>query len=285
MKRIAAYFIGLLTFAIFANAAHAAPSADLWPRWEAHKAAATESIDHTIWNDLLNRYVVEDQSKFNRFSYKAFSNGDRQQLRQYLGDLSNTKISDYSRDQQRAYWINMYNALTVYVTLEHYPIKSIRDISSGLFSSGPWGMKLIKVEGEALTLDDIEHRILRPIWKDPRIHYAVNCASIGCPNLQREAFTAGNTDEMLEKAATDFINHPRAASVSSTGKLRVSSIYVWFADDFGGEKGVIKHLKQYAKPELRTALNTIDSIDDDHYDWDLNGLAPVEEDTRPRIGS
>jgi hypothetical protein len=156
--------------------------------------------------------------------------------------------------------------------LEHYPVDSIRKIaiSPGLFSAGPWGKKLVTVEGKALSLDDIEHRILRPIWRDPRIHYAVNCAALGCPNLQPEAFTADNEEALLERAAHDYVNHPRGATVAD-GKLTVSSIYVWYQADFGGtDRGVIAHLQHYAAPALAAALAPIERIGADRYDWSLN---------------
>jgi len=186
--------------------------------------------------------------------------------------MSRIEISRYNRDQQRAFWINLYNALTVEVVLDHYPLESIREISSGWFSRGPWDLELIEIEGEALTLNDIEHRILRPIWRDPRIHYAVNCASLGCPNLRMQAFTAANSDSLLEAGAVEYINHPRGARVVD-GELHVSSIYVWFKADFGGnDAGVIAHLKKYAKGELRAAIDGIEHIDDDSYDWRINSL-------------
>ena len=159
--------------------------------------------------------------------------------------------------------------------LEHYPVASIRDIdiSPGFFADGPWGKKQVTVEGEALSLDDIEHRILRPIWRDPRIHYAVNCASVGCPNLLPHAMTIENAEAFLEAAATAFINHPRGARIEE-GKLYVSSIYDWFEADFGGgDAGVIAHLRSYAKGELATALKGLNLIEDDSYDWRLNGTA------------
>ena len=180
----------------------------------------------------------------------------------------------------------MYNALTITVILDHYPVESIRDIdTSGLFANGPWGAELVTIEGETLTLDDIEHRILRPIWQDPRVHYAVNCASIGCPNIMRTAFTAKNTEALMNSAAKDFINHPRAVTVTGD-KLRVSSIYVWFKDDFGGtDEGVIAHLKQYAKPTLRGRLNSVTKIDGDVYDWSLNSSETSKPSNNYRRGS
>lgn len=171
-----------------------------------------------------------------------------------------------------AYWINLYNALTMQVVLEHYPVDSIRDIdiSPGWFSDGPWGAKLVGVEGEQLTLDDIEHRILRPIWQDPRIHYAVNCAAVGCPNLQPEPYEGETVDEQLDRAARAYVNHPRGATVTG-GDLVVSSIYAWYEEDFGGsEQGVIDHLTAFAEPPLDRMLADFSAIDDDRYDWSLN---------------
>ena len=161
------------------------------------------------------------------------------------------------------------------VVLDHYPVDGIRDIdiSPGLFADGPWDKKLVEIEGEAVSLNDIEHRILRPVWRDPRIHYAVNCAAIGCPNLQPTAYTAANTDALLDEAARAYVNHPRGARVED-GKLIVSSIYVWFQDDFGGDNaGVIHHLTRHADAGLRTQLSGVASIYTHHYDWLLNDTA------------
>ncbi len=162
------------------------------------------------------------------------------------------------------------------VVLEHYPVETIRAIriSPGFFSIGPWGKKLISVEGEKLSLDDIEHRILRPIWKDPRIHYAVNCASLGCPKLMPRAFTAANTEALLEQGARDFINSYHGARFEADGRLTASSIYDWFQEDFGGsEAGVIAHLRLYARPELESKLERISDVYDFDYDWSLNDAA------------
>ena len=190
-----------------------------------------------------------------------------------LSAVSRLEIGAYRRDEQFAYWVNLYNALTVKVVLDHYPVDSILDIgiSHGLFAFGPWGKKLISIDGDDLSLDDIEHRILRPIWRDPRIHYAVNCASIGCPNLMRRAFTGKTAEAMLTQAARDYINHPRGAEVRD-GRLYASSLYEWYQVDFGdSDAAVIQHLKQFANPELARLLETVSYIYDDDYDWTLNG--------------
>ena len=249
-----------------------APSQDLWDRWSRHDPNALMTIDHRIWNDFLQRYVVEGADGVNRVAYARVSEPDRRALDAYIGSLVATPISRFNRAEQLAYWINLYNALTLKLVLAAYPVDSIRDIqiSSGLFSIGPWDRQLVRIEGEAVSLNDIEHRILRPIWRDPRIHYAVNCASIGCPNLVRAAFTAANAKAHLDAAARDFINHPRAVRVEH-GYLVVSSIYSWFTEDFGdSDAGVLEHLRQYAEPELASRLAPFDVIMDDEDDWSLN---------------
>ena len=260
--------------------AAAAPKSQLWERWASHDPDSSAGIDHRDWDGLLQQYVVPRPDGVNRFAYRRLRDSatDRERLRDYLRAMAQIEISRYNRDQQRAYWINLYNAITIDIVQEHYPIQSIRDIRSGLFSAGPWKLKLIEIEGEALTLDDIEHRILRPTWQDPRVHYAVNCASIGCPNLQNRAFTAANTENLLQRGAREFVNHPRGARVAN-GKLRVSSIYDWFEADFGGsEAGVIAHLRRYANGETKTALEGIERIDDDDYDWNINAAINPKDD-------
>lgn len=249
-----------------------APKADLWERWTAHDADSPATIDHSAWDRLLRSYVMARDGVVNRYDYRNVSKQDRKALDAYIAGLSRLPIGRYSRPEQLAYWINLYNALTVQVVLAHYPVESIRDIdiSPGLFADGPWDKKLVTIDGEAVSLNDIEHRILRPIWRDPRIHYAVNCASIGCPDLRKTAFTGANAEASLDAAARAFVNHPRGARVEG-GELNVSSIYVWFQEDFGGDdRGVIAHLRQYARPALKEKLAAVSEIAAHSYDWALN---------------
>ncbi len=249
-----------------------APSANLWPRWERNDPNSRESIDHTPWDNLLSRHVRTSDQGVNLVDYNGFSTGDRTMLADYITILSGVQISQFNRDQQLAYWVNLYNALTVRVVLDHYPVESIRDIdiSPGLFATGPWDKKLISIEGENLTLNDIEHRIMRPIWRDPRIHYVVNCASIGCPNLRDRAYSGTEIDTALDRAATAYVNDPRGVSVVD-GKVSVSKIYDWFIEDFGGSEGmVLRHLQRYAAPELAARLEAIGKLSDVHYDWSIN---------------
>lgn len=256
------------------GAASAAPEAERWPRWEAHEPGSEATIDHRAWTRFLGRYRQMGPDGVARIDYGGVSSADHRALQAYIDRLAGLAISDYSRPVQRAYWINLYNAVTVDVVLDHYPVESIRDIdtSPGLFSSGPWDEELLEIEGADVSLNDIEHRILRPIWQDPRIHYAVNCAAIGCPNLQPMAFTAANTERLLERGAEAYVNHPRGAEVVD-GELVVSSVYEWFQADFGDtERGVLVHLRKYADDGLSARLAARNGYDDHRYDWALNDV-------------
>jgi hypothetical protein len=272
---------GLATFMMCISSAGAfVPKSELWERWATHSPTATAAIDHSDWDAFLSRYLVVHAAGVNRVAYAEVSDADKKRLDGYLSALSALPISRFSRNEQRAYWINLYNALTVDVILDHYPVDSIRDISisPGFFSIGPWKKKLVRVEGEEISLDDIEHRILRPIWRDPRIHYAVNCASLGCPNLMPKAFTASNTEEFLDRGARDFINSEHGARLDSDNRLIASSIYDWFQEDFGdSETGVIAHLRLYARPALEVKLEGISVVYDFDYDWTLNDAAPAQK--------
>jgi hypothetical protein len=271
--------IPCLALLLLASPAIAAPKAVLWERWLAHDPAATATIDHTPFARFLERYLLTFSDGVNRLAYAEVTAEDRRLLDGYVESLAATPISTFARPEQMAYWINLYNALTLQVVLDHYPTASIRDIdiSPGLFSDGPWGKKLVAIEGERVALDDIEHQILRPIWRDPRIHYAVNCASIGCPNLRPEPYQPAELDRQLDQAAIDFINHPRGVSLDGD-RLQVSSIYDWFQADFGGsEEGVLAHLKAFAEPELAMSLDRRQKIDAFVYDWRLNDAAEAAD--------
>lgn len=250
----------------------AAPEARPWPRWEINDTASTSTIDHGAWDRFLHKFAHLGADGIVRVAYGKAGPADKADLAADLAKMSATPISRFNRTEQLAYWIDLYNEVTVKFVLDHYPIPSINDRSAILkmFSSTPWSRKLINVEGEDLTLDDIEHRILRPGWRDSRIHYALNCASMGCPNLQTVAYTAANVNQLLETAAHEYINSPRGAKVVD-GKLQVSSIFVWYKKDFGGtDASVIAHLRRYAGPELLRALSGIEKISLDSYDWSLN---------------
>ncbi len=265
--------INLLVLAVAAGAARAASKAELWARWQQQDAASAQKIDHGAWDAFLKKFVAAPHpSGIHRVRYQAVGPADFKALQDYLGALQAVAISRYSRSEQKAFWINLYNALTVDLVLSRFPVASIRDIniSPGIAVRGPWGAKLFTVENEKLSLDDIEHRILRPIWKDSRIHYALSWATLGGPNLQPLAFSAENSEGLLEKAAREFINHPRGVSIQK-GRLQVSSLYVWFQEDFGASAdGLMDHWQEFADPPLAEALGKYSGGLAHDYDWRLN---------------
>jgi hypothetical protein len=258
-------------FAVFMIASFPAAANELGAlkRWS---DTATKRIDHTAWTAFLERNVDETNADgVARVRYGAVSKADRESLKAYIAALSSADPTTLGRDEAFAYWANLYNALTVDLILSHYPVKSIRNIKPTPIAIGPWKMPATSVNGVSLSLDDIEHKILRAAFKDARVHYALNCASIGCPNLRSEAFESATLDAALNAAARDYVNHPRGARFDAKGNLSVSTIYKWFAEDFGGDAaGVIAHLSLYAEPALAGRLKETRRIADYEYDWSLN---------------
>jgi len=241
----------------------AAPKAELWPYWDHSVETNTEMISHQDWQQFLTAYV-RPVGEHHLVDYAKVSEEDKHKLKRYISQLASLDPRQYSQAEQYAYWVNLYNALTVDLILDSYPIESITKLG-GWFSFGPWEEEVIHIGGHALTLNDIEHKILRPIWQDPRTHYALNCASLGCPNLQLNAFDSSNTEQLLEQAAHAFINSDKGVQITSAG-AEFSSIYDWFISDFGGNQTeLIKHLAQY-RPQLSGFSGKINY----HYDWALN---------------
>lgn len=261
----------LFTFSML-TVAGAQPNAALWQMWAEFDSTSSVVVDHTRWDRFLASYVIaDDPSGVNLVDYRGVSPADKSILDRYIAALEATAVTRLNRFEQLAYWINLYNALTVRIILDHYPVNSIRDInlSRGLFTRGPWRAKVVEIEGEPVSLDDIEHRILRPIWQDPRVHYAVNCASMGCPNLQPTAFTATNTEELLDRGAREYTGHTRGVDLSN-GRLVLSSVYDWFSEDFGGEDGALRHIASFVDPATARQLESYDGRVRYGYDWSLN---------------
>jgi len=238
--------------------------------WSVFAEKSEKTINHDDWQYILDKYLVDQTpSKINLFNYQAVAGSNKQKLANYLKHMQSLDPRQYARAVQKAYWINLYNALTVKLIVDNYPVKSITKLG-GFFSFGPWDDEIITITGQSLSLNDIEHKILRPIFKDNRIHYAVNCASLGCPNLSKTVYTAQNMEQMLETAAKAFVNHPRGVRFKGS-KIIVSSIYHWYKEDFGDDnKQLLKHLIKYADSSLANALATHQGKIDHDYDWDLN---------------
>ncbi|MCG7521050.1 DUF547 domain-containing protein [Ruegeria sp. Ofav3-42] len=233
-----------------------------------------EKVDHRDWDNFLNRYVSTDAQGVNRLAYGQVTQADQARLKEYLADLQAVDPAQLTRNQQLAYWINLYNALTVDVVLDNYPVASIRDIKDGPLSIGPWNRPLAQVSGETLTLNDIEHRIIRPTFNEPRIHYALNCAAVGCPNLMNRAWRAETLERDFAAAEHDYVNDPRGVWFDNRDGLILSKIYIWFREDFGpNEKAILAYIETVAEPELRARLQQTPRVKAYQYDWALNDAA------------
>lgn len=231
-------------------------------------------VDHREWSAFLTRYVAPDAQGVNRVTYGQVSQADWAQLKGYLDALQSVDPARLTRDQQLAYWINLYNALTVDLILENYPVASIRDITDGPLSFGPWDRPLAQVAGQSLTLNDIEHRIIRPTFNEPRIHYALNCAAVGCPNLMDRAWQAETLERDLAAAEHAYINDPRGVRFDARGGLILSKIYIWFREDFGpNQQAVIDYIATAAEPGLQARLSEAKGVRAYKYDWALNDAA------------
>ena len=265
--------IGLLSAVVLAVAC-GAPEPQEIAGWDTSDETSSATIDHGSWQEILDGYVRTDDSGVNLFDYAAIAAnaGDTAKLSAYIDYLQGHDPSEYSRAEQMAFWINLYNAVTVQVVLSEYPVDSIKEIHEGVIpNTGPWQDPHTQVNGRDLSLDDIEHGILRPLWKDKRIHYAVNCAAYGCPHLLATAFTAANTEELLEQGARDYVNTPRGVDFVDEDSIVISSIYQWYAEDFGNtEESVVAHLVDYADADLAARLEGFEGSIDYEYDWSLN---------------
>jgi hypothetical protein len=219
-------------------------------------------VSHESWTFLLEQYVADD----GWVDYKGFQK-DSQNLKQYLDLLSSAHPNDknWSREEQLAYWINAYNAFTVKLIIDHYPVASIKDIKNGIpFVNTVWDIKYINIEGHEYDLNNIEHGIIRKYFDEPRIHFAVNCASVSCPKLLNQAYTADRLEQQLTTAAKGFLADPLRNNVS---KSELSSIFSWFKGDFKKKSGsLIEFINQYApQPIAEDAELTFLP-----YDWSLN---------------
>lgn len=242
------------------------------PRWQARDQASLQRIGHRPWEQFLLRYVRVGPDGIHRVAYGEVTTADFALLNRYIAHLASLPVAEYARDEQMAYWINLHNALIVRLVIERYPVADVRDLSAGSGSGGggPFDLDLVEIDGERLSLNDIRQRILDPVFADARVHYALSCAALGCPDLQPEPYLGHRLDEQLTEAAMDYINDPRCIHIDG-GRLTVSSLFFWYKDDFGGtDRAVIRHLMAYAEPGLAMRLQRFDRIFDYLFDWRLN---------------
>ena len=210
--------------------------------------------DHSTWDKLLQTYV----DNAGNVDYKGFLT-EREKLQDYL-DLLGKRVpnADWTRKETLAYYINMYNAATVALVLDHYPIQSIKEIPNR------WKRKWITLGDKTTSLNDIEHKILRKM-DEPRIHFAINCASYSCPKLLKQAFTSDNLERLLDKTAVDFINDPERNRFEGE-RAELSQIFKWYKSDFTENGSLRSYVNQFVENPLGKAAK-ISFMD---YDWSLN---------------
>ena len=249
---------------------------NIWTKWAVNNPLSQAVISHQEWQDFLNQHVMTNQEGIALVDYPNLTETDLKKLKQYIARMSQIDINNYNRNEQLAFWLNLYNALVIQIVSDYYPVETVQEvnISPGLFSVGPWGANLVIIGNTQLSLDDIQNRIIRAIWNDPRTHYAINDGTIGGANLSKKAFQGATIDAQLNQAASGYINSLRGIQVIDN-KLIVSKLYDWYSDDFGSnEQDLIFHLSHYANGPLHHSLQHVSSINSYIYNWHLNSTVP-----------
>ena len=224
---------------------------------------AGKTLEDGLYEELLEKYV-----KDRVVDYRGLKN-EEGKLDQYLDLLDQTNPDELPRNEQLALYINAYNAYTLKLILKNYPLDSIKDI--GGWFKGPWKISFCKIGGKTFTLDEIEHEIIRPRFKDPRVHFAVNCASKSCPPLISEPYQGSILDQQLDANTRGFLNDAEQNRLEGN-TLYVSKIFKWFGEDFGAD--VVGFFLKYAGGDLKNRLSAKRAqikIEYLHYDWGLNG--------------
>ena len=217
---------------------------------------------HQQWDKLLKKHV----NAAGMVNYKGFQN-DKAELNAYLKTLSdNAPQKNWNENDQKAFWINAYNAYTVSLILQHYPVKSIKDIGGSIYKiNTAWDIRFITIGGEKYDLNNIEHKMLRRKFEDPRIHFAIVCASMSCARLSRDAYTGDKLEAQLEAAGKDFLND-KAKNNISADKAQLSKYFTWYQGDFTKKGSLVDVINKYSQTKIN-ANTKISYLD---YNWSLN---------------
>ncbi len=219
-------------------------------------------ISHELWDGLTKKFASKD----GKVNYNGFIQ-DSVQFNSYLALLKNNHPNDknWNEQEQLAYWINAYNAFTVELILQNYPLTSIQDIAGNIpMINSPWDLKFFKIGGIEFDLNTIEHEILRKHFEEPRIHFAICCASLSCPKLRNEAYEAGQLANQLDEQAEAFINNSDK-NIITASEIKLSKIFSWFESDFTKHESIISYIQQY-----HSEINEDVDIEYMEYNWALN---------------
>ncbi len=263
-----------MTLFLFVSAAYAAPkAAKLIKFWDDREPSSAIQVNHDSWQNILNLYVDDQHaSGINRFDYEAVTAGDALKIKSYLDYLQKMEPRQLNSLEAQAFWINLYNALMVDKIVDAYQSGSSRAVNRllrGGLRSTRWNRNVAEVVFQELSLDDIVHGILRPIWKDPRINFVLATGALSGANMLKTAFDGDNNEVLLEQAKNDFFAHPKAVRVED-GRIVLNSIFDWYAEDFAPNKSALLQYIQENVPEpTRQSMLTVSRTGFD-YTWDLN---------------
>lgn len=261
-KRLFLISITLGYLSIFTSTAVAGLDSQSWPIWNKSNESNPAIIDHSTFDRFLKTYVLTNHpSGINRFRYGDVSRRDSKRLDAYIVQMTSIDPRQYRKREQKAYWLNLYNALTIQSLLKKYP----RALDTRKLNPR------IRVAGVKLRRADIGDRILRPIWHDYKVIFGLSCASVGCPAIQASAYTAANINKLLKQSAREFINHPRGLVVSRH-EMRVSKIFDWYREDFGDDKRLLKLFAHYA--DDKKALYILGFSGDMKFNYDARPNSP-----------
>lgn len=230
-------------------------------------AAHGAEVNNELYASVLQKYVKNGLVDY------AVLKANRDELDAYLEMMGQIEPGALSRNEQLAFYINLYNAATIRLIVDHYPVESIKDVGS--FFSSPWKKKVVNLNGEMVTLDNIEHDIVRPVFKDNRVHFALNCSAISCPPLLGMPYDASMVDAQLEEVTLKFINDAKSNYLEGN-TLYVSKIFSWFSEDFPDD--FVDWFVRFAQGEIKRELEIHREAGEKvrvkylQYDWSLNEL-------------
>lgn len=242
----------------------AAPKAKMIGFWNDSEATSQLSIDNSKWQAILSKYVDDNHSSgVNRFNYAQVTESDKQLLIDYLNYMQQMDPRQLNPSNQKAFWLNLYNATVVSAILA-------KDASSIKSLNNVWKKKRLEVTRQPMSLDDIEHGVIRPLYNDPRIHFAITPATIGSGDILATPYTGDNVEQLLEENTKRFFNNSNKGVYIEGNKLVVSSIFKWYKSDFGGSNDGIKvFIKRYVDEDMKLKIDQIKKISY-QYNWELN---------------
>ncbi|VAW57673.1 Uncharacterized protein DUF547 [hydrothermal vent metagenome] len=228
-----------------------------------------KSFDWSQWEMIVSSKVISDSSAListKLLNYQSLLNDQR--IKKIYLALQNYDPSKLYGNEKKAFYINAYNFYAVSMVLNHWPIESIRDIGNVFFKV--WDKDVGKINGEWVTLNYIEHEVLRPMG-DPRIHFAIVCASLSCPDLRTEIYMSNNLDTQLENQTSNFLNNPSKGLLKKRNGIEISKIFKWFENDFDSQGGILNFIEKY-----QLLGDNIEDVDFLPYNWQLNEYTAIK---------